>query len=173
MSLLATTRRSVERLVEFDDCLAAVLELVDSAEIQTAEATDALRRYGESIDAEPQRQQEVEERLNSMHTIARKHRIEPAELPALPFDYAMNSKNSAGPRNAAGNSRAKSTKPKRSIANRQPCCRGCATKAAGKMSAAVSDTMSGLGMPVGFSKSMSGNSLPMRPRPRAWMQSSS
>ena len=82
-SMLAAAERSLQGLVEFDAELSAVVELLDSAGIQVAEASDTLRRYGDSIDMDPGRQDLVEQRLDSMQSIARKHRVEPAELPEL------------------------------------------------------------------------------------------
>ena len=82
-SMLAAAERSLQGLVEFDAELSAVVELLDSARIQVAEASDTLRRYGDSIDMDPGRQDLVEQRLDSMQSIARKHRVEPAELPEL------------------------------------------------------------------------------------------
>jgi DNA repair protein RecN (Recombination protein N) len=82
-SMLAAAERALQGLVEFDAELSAVVELLDSAGIQVAEASDTLRRYGDSIDMDPGRQDLVEQRLDSMQSIARKHRVEPAELPEL------------------------------------------------------------------------------------------
>ena len=81
--MLAAAERSLQGLVEFDEELAAIAELVDSAGIQVAEAADSLRRYGDSIDMDPGRQETVEQRLDSMQSVARKHRVEPGDLPEL------------------------------------------------------------------------------------------
>ena len=81
--MLAAAERALQGLVEFDGELAATAELVESAGIQVAEAADSLRRYGDSIDMDPGRQDEVEQRLDSMQSIARKHRIDPGDLPEL------------------------------------------------------------------------------------------
>jgi DNA repair protein RecN (Recombination protein N) len=82
-SMLATTERALQGLVQFDEELSAVVELVDSAGIQVAEASDMLRRYGDSIDMDPRRQDMVEQRLDAMQSTARKHRVEPGDLPDL------------------------------------------------------------------------------------------
>jgi DNA repair protein RecN (Recombination protein N) len=82
-SMLAAAERSLQGLVEFDKELSATLELLDSAAIQVAEASDSLRRYGDSIDMDPGRQDLVERRLDSMQSVARKHRVEAADLPEL------------------------------------------------------------------------------------------
>jgi DNA repair protein RecN (Recombination protein N) len=74
-SLLANAARSIEGLVEFDAELRAVVEMLDGAAIQIAEAADTLRRYGESIDMNPARRDWVEERLDTIQTLSRKHRV--------------------------------------------------------------------------------------------------
>ena len=82
-TLLADAARSVAALTEFDSELEPVLELLASAGIQIAEASDTLHRYGESIAMDPDQLNWVEERLDSIQTIARKHRVAADELPAL------------------------------------------------------------------------------------------
>ena len=54
-SLLAEAARSIEGLVEFDAELRTVVEMLDGAAIQIAEAADTLRRYGEAIHINPAR----------------------------------------------------------------------------------------------------------------------
>jgi DNA repair protein RecN (Recombination protein N) len=82
-SMLAAAERALQGLVAFDEELSGVVELLDSAGIQVAEASDSLRRYGDSINMDPSRQNFVEQRLDSMQSIARKHRVEPEDLPEL------------------------------------------------------------------------------------------
>ena len=82
-ALLAEATRAVSGLLEFDGQLRQVVDLLESASIQIAEATDSLQRYTDSIDMDPGRRDWVEERLDSVQSLARKHRIEPLELPAL------------------------------------------------------------------------------------------
>ncbi len=82
-SAIANAMRSIDGLVDVDPQLRSVGELLESAAIQVAEATDSLRRYGDSIDMDPARRDQVEERLDALHATARKHRVEPRELPAL------------------------------------------------------------------------------------------
>ena len=82
-SLLADAGRAIESLVEFDSELGPVGELLESASIQISEAVDALQRYGESIDTDPARRDWVEERLDAMQSVARKHRVEVKEVWSL------------------------------------------------------------------------------------------
>jgi DNA repair protein RecN (Recombination protein N) len=82
-SLIADAQRSIEQLIAFDASLEPVIELLNTASIQVSEATDALRRYGDTIDMDPARRDEVEERLDAIQMIARKHRVEPNGVPGL------------------------------------------------------------------------------------------
>ena len=82
-SMVAEAQRSIEQLSEYDAALAPVLELLNSASIQVAEAADALQRYTDTIDMDPTRQEWVEDRLAAIQAVARKHRVEPDELPGL------------------------------------------------------------------------------------------
>jgi DNA repair protein RecN (Recombination protein N) len=81
--LVAEATRIVEGLVEYDDSLRAVLEMLEGAGIQITEAADELRRYGESVDMDPARRDWVEERLDAIHSLARKHRVNAEDLPKL------------------------------------------------------------------------------------------
>lgn len=57
-----------------------VAELLDSALIQISESAGALRHYLESLDADPARLAELEDRLAAVHQLARKHRVPAPEL---------------------------------------------------------------------------------------------
>ena len=63
-SLVADALRVIEPLAEIDAALEPVLEMLNSASIQVAEAADTLRRYGEALDMDPARRDWVEERLD-------------------------------------------------------------------------------------------------------------
>ena len=58
-------------------------DMLASAQIQIEEAVGELTRYLDHFEADPERQQYVEERLSAIYDLARKHRIQPQELPAL------------------------------------------------------------------------------------------
>lgn len=60
-----------------------VAELLNSAMIQISEGAGSLRHYLESLDADPARLIELEERLAAVHQMARKHRVPPQQLPAM------------------------------------------------------------------------------------------
>ena len=71
----------LNNLVEFDPKLREILEVLEPAQIQLQEAVYQLRHYGERLELDPQRLREVEQRLDAIHTAARKYRATPEELP--------------------------------------------------------------------------------------------
>lgn len=82
-SLLNQSLRQLENLATVDERLHPIVQLLDSARIQTEEAGDELRQYRQQIDLEPERLHFVEQRLADFDKLARKHRVTGNELPAL------------------------------------------------------------------------------------------
>ncbi|WPP44114.1 DNA repair protein RecN [Pseudomonas sp. AN-1] len=85
-SVLGSLRCSVQRLSAGQGQPAALEEavaLLASAQIQVEEAVSSLNRFIDHFDADPRRLQQVEERLDSIYSLARKHRVQPAELAEL------------------------------------------------------------------------------------------
>jgi DNA repair protein RecN (Recombination protein N) len=147
--LITSARRALEDLQGYDATFGPLLELLASADIQVSEATDSLRRYGDSIDADPAEQNRVEERLNSMQSIARKHRVEPSELPGLTerLRESLSELNNAEERGKALESE---TEAARAAYVEQAGRLSKGRRAAARdFSTAVSEAMSGLGMPGG------------------------
>ena len=58
-------------------------EMLNGALIQIEEASGDLQRYRDHVNIDPQRLAEVEQRLNTLYDLARKHRVQARELPAL------------------------------------------------------------------------------------------
>lgn len=82
-SLVADACHQLRRASGIDGELATVQGMLEEASIQVTEAADALHRYRQSLDLDPDRRDWVEERLDAINTLARKHRVEADELPAL------------------------------------------------------------------------------------------
>ncbi len=80
--LLSHALAELEPLAEIDSQLRPVTEMLNDALIQTSEAADELRRYSDNLDQDPQRLMFVENRIGAVTELARKHRIEPQQLPA-------------------------------------------------------------------------------------------
>jgi len=148
-SLVADAARSVGGLVEYDSELQFVVEILETAGIQIAEAADTLRRYGASIDMDPAHRNWVEERLDAIQTIARKHRVTADELHELQqtLERELDELNNAEERGRELEQKRDAAKAQFiQLANTLSSNRH---KAARKLSAAVTDAMHGLGMPGG------------------------
>src|SRR5687768_1834150 len=83
LSQLNSMISRLNHLLDCDNSLKAVLDLLEPAQIQLQEAVYELGRYQQRLDLDPQRLQEVEDRLAAIHAAARKYRVSPDELPAL------------------------------------------------------------------------------------------
>jgi len=82
-SLLEHTLGELQTLQGYDSRLGPTCELLEGAAIQAKEAATELRHYVDSLELDPERLNWVEQRLAAIHDLARKHRTEPEQLPAL------------------------------------------------------------------------------------------
>ena len=80
---LARSQSLLRQLANLDPALAPTEQLLDEATIACREAVASLRRYAQTLDADPARQDWVESRLAALEDTARKHRIEVGQLPEL------------------------------------------------------------------------------------------
>ena len=80
---LGRAQSVLRQLVVLDAGLAGPQKLVEEAAISCREAVAALRRYRESLEADPARQEWVEGRLAALEDAARKHRVEVTELSSV------------------------------------------------------------------------------------------
>jgi len=78
--LVAVSSR-LDRLLEYDARLKEIIDVIASAQAQAQEAVYMLRDYQQRLDLDPQRLKEVEQRLDAVHTSARKYRATPETLP--------------------------------------------------------------------------------------------
>jgi DNA repair protein RecN (Recombination protein N) len=81
-ALAARAAAMLRGAAALDARLREPLRVIEESLIGLAEAGAALGAYLESLDADPARQERVEQRLAAIEELARKHRAEPAELPA-------------------------------------------------------------------------------------------
>ena len=70
----------LNNLFEYDAGLRQILDVLEPAQVQLQEAVYALRHYGERLDVDPQRLREAEQRLDAIHSAARKYRVSPEQL---------------------------------------------------------------------------------------------
>jgi len=82
----ALTARAVDALqdvAEFDPRLAEVAAVLQSAQTQLQDAAHTLNSYLNHAELDPDRLQELDERLSAWISLAKRYRRQPAELPAL------------------------------------------------------------------------------------------
>ncbi|WP_328184860.1 DNA repair protein RecN [Marinobacter sp. OP 3.4] len=75
--------QQLEQLPVQVPALADTIQMLNEAQIQLSEAGNNLVHFVEDYEADPERLQEVEDRLSAIYQLARKHRIQPEELPDL------------------------------------------------------------------------------------------
>lgn len=80
---LTSALRELAGLERLDARLRPLGELLNAALIQVQEASAELRDYVQSLDLDPAHLVQVEQRLTAAHHLARKHKLDVTELPAL------------------------------------------------------------------------------------------
>lgn len=80
---LSTIHGLLGELCERSEDFREAAELVDQAFIAVDEATTSLRHALDRVEVDPERLNQVEAQISSIHDIARKHHVRAAELPAL------------------------------------------------------------------------------------------
>ncbi len=148
-SLIAEAQRNVEALVEFDESLAPLVEMLESANIQVSEAADELRRYSERIDTDPARRDEIERRLDAVQAISRKHRVQADEIPALQQRLHAELSDLENAEQRGQELEQEAAKARETYFELAEDLSRKRSAAAKKFSAAVTEAMGGLGMPGG------------------------
>ena len=82
-SQVAQAARRLDRIGAEHPLLGEAMESLDRALIEAGEAEDRLLRAVQALDADPVRLEATEARLFELRAMARKHRVEPEELPDL------------------------------------------------------------------------------------------
>jgi DNA repair protein RecN (Recombination protein N) len=80
--LLARAQTALRTVGEADAQLTEPARLLAEATVQTREAAELLRRYLDTLDVDPGRQEEIERHAAALEALARKHRQTVLELPA-------------------------------------------------------------------------------------------
>ncbi|HEX5765291.1 MAG TPA: DNA repair protein RecN [Woeseiaceae bacterium] len=148
-SLLTSACHELDSGSAIDAGLKQAQEMLEEAAIQVSEAADVLHRYGDSLEVDPARRDWVEDRIDAIQAVARKHRVEASELVALKnllhtqLDELQDAE-ATGARLAkeASDARAKYLKQATLLSGERK-------KAATRFAARVTGAMQGLGMPGG------------------------
>ncbi len=80
-SRLARHQRNISELTSIDPALENISKLLDEAFIQVEEASSELRNYLDRFETDPEQITQLENRLNKLHELSRKHKIKPETLP--------------------------------------------------------------------------------------------
>lgn len=80
LSILASLLQRAKAISAAPQAFIQATELLASAQIQIEEAVAEFNHFIDRFEADPQRQQWIEERLDSIYTLARKHRVLPEQL---------------------------------------------------------------------------------------------
>ena len=81
LSQLSSLTQKLGKLTDVDAALKPVMDALEPAQIQLQEAVYALNDYLDRVELDPARLQQVEGRLEAIHSTARKFRVTPDELP--------------------------------------------------------------------------------------------
>ncbi|MET3131133.1 DNA repair protein RecN (Recombination protein N) [Oxalobacteraceae bacterium GrIS 1.11] len=81
LSQLSLLNQKLGKLVSVDAQLQPVIDLIESARIQLQESVYALNDYLDRVELDPERLRQVDARMEAIHTMARKFRVTPEELP--------------------------------------------------------------------------------------------
>ena len=146
---LARAKNELERLAELDPALRGPLELLDSASIQLGEAADALSRYAQEMDLDPQRYAEVDAHLAALHDLGRRHRVPTVELHARAGSLSEELQALEGAGDALAKLSAQREQLRRDYDSAAGALSRGRTSAAKKLGASVSALMSELGMAGG------------------------
>ena len=82
-STLSKASSNMSALAEHDAALSDISQALETAQIQIDEAVHHLNRYLQKLELDPGRLSEVEERMQALHSAARKYRTEADDLPVL------------------------------------------------------------------------------------------
>ncbi len=149
-ALLAAAAQRLEAAAAIDGRLEPMHRLIEEAGIQAAEAADGLRRYGESLDADPERRDWVEERLDAVQAIARKHRVSPEELPALRERLQQQLDELAGSEATGARLRKEADAARQAFIEAAEALSAARRRASAAFASEVTEAMRGLGMPEGL-----------------------
>lgn len=144
---LGVIQRSLDELGDIDAEFSAIRELVSEALVQAQEAADGLRRHIDTLDTDPQRLAEVEERLGAIRDLARKHHVEPEHLPELTRSLGSELAELENADQQLAQLKADREKQMAAYDEAASALTQARKSAAGPLAAQINDTIRSLGMP--------------------------
>jgi DNA repair protein RecN (Recombination protein N) len=146
---LGRALRTLSELAGYDPALSASAELLEQAEIQLSEAADDLRRYGDRLEIDPERQDWVEQRLGTIRQLARRHRVDDGELHAVLPALEEEIDRLAHAEERAARIEAELAEAERAYEHAATALHEARVEAAAELGGRVSEIMQELGMPGG------------------------
>ena len=86
LALQAT--RALEPMLENEPELTEITQMIVEAQVNLDEAASSLQRLAENLESDPETLHQIDQRLSRTMELARKHRIEPEQLPALLQEFS-------------------------------------------------------------------------------------
>ena len=83
LSMLSHHLSSLSDIAEIDNALQPGVDMLQEAIVQLEETVSHLRNYSDTIELDPSELASIEQRIQSILDLARKHRVEPEELPDI------------------------------------------------------------------------------------------
>lgn len=77
---VATVMHLLQDMSRQDSGLQDTINMLEQAQIQLQETANNLQHYAQSLDLDPERYEEIDQRLTQTYQLARKHRVHPKEL---------------------------------------------------------------------------------------------
>jgi DNA repair protein RecN (Recombination protein N) len=128
-----------------DPALVPLQELLQQASIAVAEAADGFGKYLDKASADPERLNQLDERIGALHTAARKFKTQAIELPALLARESANLESLQAAQDLAGLEKKYQEADAAFIKLAQTISKG-RKQVAKKIAKSVSDSLQGLGM---------------------------
>jgi DNA repair protein RecN (Recombination protein N) len=83
LSQLSHHISALTEIAEIDSEIQPAIDMMQEANVQLEECVSHLRNYADNVDLDPAELATIEQRIQSILDLARKHRVEPDELPAV------------------------------------------------------------------------------------------
>ncbi len=89
LALIHSASSALNEIATKPDEIRDVIKLMESAQIQIEESVSDLRSFHEGFEANPERLDQINGRLSQLHSVSRKHKINPSGLSSLINDLEL------------------------------------------------------------------------------------
>lgn len=83
ISLAHQAARALEPMLDNEPRLAEITQMINEAEVNLNEAAGSVQRLAENLESDPEKLNRIDQRLSRAIELARKHRVDPDQLPEL------------------------------------------------------------------------------------------